>query len=338
MDVVADTRKDLRVYLSALYGSHPEGFVEIAHRRERDGRQGPMHRGRTGVFRPLANLEAVAREIERLALQEHVWVGVVPRRPHPETGELGGTRAHVGAARVLWADCDSADKEFPVERLQGFSPPPHMLVGSGGGYHAYWLLREAIEDAEHLRESNERLASAIGGDLQSADAARILRPPETFNFKAKYERPRPVELLLVGHHRRYRLEEVVGGLPCPRPPRRRALAEHAPARSPDPLQRIAPAAYFAELASLEPGRDGKVCCPLPTHADPGPSCHIYESPAEGWYCFGCGRGGDIYELAGELWHLRREGREFLELRAMLALRFGLQEIEWRAPRAKERTR
>lgn len=338
MRAAADTRKDLRLYLCALYGSQPEGFVEIAHRREKDGRQGPMHRGRTGLFRPLADLALVAREIERLAHREHVWVGVVPRRPHPETGELGGTRAHVGAARVLWADCDSADEVFPLERLQAFEPRPHMLVGSGGGYHAYWLLRDSIDDPEHLRESNERLASALGGDLQSADAARILRPPGTLNFKAKYGRPRPVELLLAERRPSYGLDEVVGLLPRARSPRRQALIAHVPGHSSDPLQRIAPANYFAELTGLEPGRDGKVCCPLPTHADPGPSCHVYKSPAKGWYCYGCGRGGDIYELAGELWHLRREGREFLELRAMLALRFGLQEFGSRAPRATEGTR
>jgi DNA primase len=51
---------------------------------------------------------------------------------------------------------------------------------------------------------------------------------------------------------------------------------------------------------------------------------VYESAAEGWYCFGCGRGGDIYELAGELWGLRREGREFLELRDLLAKHFGIE--------------
>ena len=28
-----------------------------------------------------------------------------------------------------------------------------------------------------------------------------------------------------------------------------------------------------------------------------PSFHMYETAAEGWYCFGCRRGGGIYQLA-----------------------------------------
>jgi RepB DNA-primase from phage plasmid len=314
---------DLRFYLGALYGDCPEGFVEIAHRFERAGRQGAMHRGRTGLFLPAADLEGIAREIERLARTRHVWVGVAPRRPHPETGELGGTSAHVAPARVLWVDCDSATGRFPLEHLRRFRPEPHLIVCSGGGYHAYWLLRDSIDDPARLRDANERLAQAIGGDLQSADAARILRPPGTLNYKSKYGRPRAVELVLAERHPRYLADEIVGALPSRRAsPRRRRARARAP-RPPDPLQQIPPGIYFAALTGLEPSREGKVCCPLPAHVDPGPSCHVYESAGEGWYCFGCGRGGDIYELAGELWGLRREGREFLELRDLLAKRFGL---------------
>jgi hypothetical protein len=319
----ARASKDLRLYLRALFGSAPEGFVEIAHRYERNGQQGPMHRGRTGIFRAAAELEPIAREIERLARKEHVWVGVTTRRPHPETGELGGTKAHVAPARVLWIDCDSAGGAFPLDRLQRHCPQPHMIVASGGGYHAYWLLREAIEHPDRLRTANERLADVLSGDRQSADAARILRPPGTVNFKSKYDRPRPVELVFAGCHRRYAVEEVLGALPSRRSSRRKAAAP-VPVRSSDRLQRIAPPTYFLALTGLEPSREGKLCCPLPAHADPGPSCHVYESAAEGWYCFGCGRGGDIYELAGELWGLRREGREFLELRDLLAKHFGME--------------
>jgi hypothetical protein len=39
-----------------------------------------------------------------------------------------------------------------------------------------------------------------------------------------------------------------------------------------------------------------VCrCPLPGHDDNTPSFHVY--PDGGWYCFGCTRGGDVFELA-----------------------------------------
>jgi hypothetical protein len=310
----------LRLFLRALFGLDPTAFVEIAHRFERAGRKGPMHRGRTGTFWPASSLEAIALEIEAVGNRKHVWVGVVPRRPDPETGELGGTKAHVAPARLLWVDCDGKDGSSSSERLLRFRPRPHLIVASGGGFHAYWLLREPLHDPMRLREANLLLAEVVDGDPQAADAARILRPPGTLNFKSEYGRPRPVELLFADRHPRYQLEEVVGRLP-----RRRCHRPRAPQarRRLDDLQRIPPPLYFRELAGVEPDRGGKVCCPLADHDDPDPSCHVYESPAKGWYCYGCGRGGDIYELAGALWGLHRHGREFVELRELLERRFGL---------------
>ena len=315
----------LRLFLNVLFALDRDAFVEIAHRIERDGRRGPMHRGRTGIFRQAADLEAIALEVERRTRAEHVWIGVVPRRPHPETGELGGTKAHAVPARVLWVDCDAKDGEEPLERLHHFRPPPHMLVASGAGYHAYWLLRDAIADPRRLRDANQLIAAALGGDPQAADAARILRPPGTLNFKTEYGQPRPVELLLADRHPRYRADEVVGSLSRGRRTRRGRRGRPRPVtnvRAADSLQRLSPALYFRELAGVERDLGGKVCCPLPDHDDPDPSCHVYEEPAQGWYCYGCGRGGDIYELAGALWGLRREGRQFIELRGLLQKRFG----------------
>jgi hypothetical protein len=227
---------------------------------------------------------------------------------------------------VLWVDCDEDDGADSARCIREFRVRPHLLVASGGGHHAYWLLRDPIDDPRRLREANALLAEALGGDRQAVDAARILRPPGTRNFKTRYGRPRAVELVLAGRHRRYRLEEVVGRLP--RGHGGGDQPQAAPIRRmADRLQRISPALYFRELAGMEPDRGGKVCCPLPDHGDPEPSCHVYETPAQGWYCYGCGRGGDIYELAGALWGLRREGCEFVELRQLLRRRFGIESGE-----------
>jgi DNA primase len=46
-------------------------------------------------------------------------------------------------------------------------------------------------------------------------------------------------------------------------------------------------------------------CPLPDHEDKTPSFYIY--PPDHWWCYGCGRGGDVVDLEfhcgdyGELW-------------------------------------
>lgn len=43
-----------------------------------------------------------------------------------------------------------------------------------------------------------------------------------------------------------------------------------------------------------------LCCPLPGHDEQTPSFHINEEQ-QVWHCFGCGRGGDLFELARHLW-------------------------------------
>lgn len=42
------------------------------------------------------------------------------------------------------------------------------------------------------------------------------------------------------------------------------------------------------------------CCPLPGHDEQTPSFHIDEA-RQVWHCFGCGRGGDVFELGRQLW-------------------------------------
>ena len=46
-------------------------------------------------------------------------------------------------------------------------------------------------------------------------------------------------------------------------------------------------------------RHGKIRCPF--HPDGTPSLHVYPTPEQGWFCFGCRRGGTIYDLAAEVW-------------------------------------
>jgi hypothetical protein len=53
------------------------------------------------------------------------------------------------------------------------------------------------------------------------------------------------------------------------------------------------------------------------HEDRTPSLHVYDDPGRGWFCFGCGRGGSIYDLASLLWRRETHGREFIELRREL---------------------
>lgn len=71
------------------------------------------------------------------------------------------------------------------------------------GLHCYWPLLEAadISTWKPIAENFKRLCKQEGLNIDqtvTADAARVLRIPGTFNNKAKYVTPRPVQFMLQG--------------------------------------------------------------------------------------------------------------------------------------------
>lgn len=286
--------EELRRFLRALYGpARPGLLVEL--RMRVDGGMGQR-------FVPVDRLEAVQELVlERGGLTD-VYVGVLPR------WRAQGTRRDVaGGARVVWADCDG---EQAVEALQRFRPAPSVVVRSGSGEnrHAYWLLDGRATVAE-VQRANRRLALALGADLGSAEAARILRPPMTFNHK--HAPSAPVFLESCVSERRHALHALVGGLPDP-PGERTVARRRSTAGGADVVRGVDPAVYVQRLTGQVVGRSRKVRCPL--HDDRVPSLHVYPDSARGWYCFGCRRGGSVYDLAALLWRRPTRGAEFAALR------------------------
>src|SRR5574343_440067 len=77
------------------------------------------------------------------------------------------------------------------------------IVGSGGGLHVDWPLDKEVDVAswKPVAENFKRLCKqeSLAIDMTvTADAARVLRVPDTTNFKKKYETSRPVKLLGTG--------------------------------------------------------------------------------------------------------------------------------------------
>jgi len=149
--------------------------------------------------------------------------------------------------------------------------------------------------------------------MQATDAARILRPPSTTNWKTGT--PRPVELERLNVEV-YAARAIVEGLPDPPAPRRRERPPAAPAGSDDPLLGIPATVYSEALTGREVGRDGKLACPF--HEDRTPSLAVFDDPARGWYCFGCDRGGTIIDFGAALWEISPRGAGYRELRRRLA--------------------
>jgi CHC2 zinc finger/RepB DNA-primase from phage plasmid len=313
--------EELFLYLRLLAGEPNAGqFFEIRWRTAAGG----MRRR----FVPVLRVHEAAVLIKRLASQTDVYVGVALRE-----GRTHGGKSAIAGSHLLYIECDHSDTDGG---LAAFEYPPTVEIASGtpGHLHLYWLLRSRARGTQ-VEAANRRLALALGGDPASVDIARILRPPATFNFK--HDPPRPVNVTAYRADARYSLPELIAGLPDPHnksgggSDRSRGGRRCSPSTLDRQLLAIPPAHYARVLAGREPDRAGKIACPF--HDDKRPSLQLYGDGS--FYCFGCKRGGTIYDFAAHLWLSGQSsdqrggaalrGREFLDLRERLSVRFQLNQ-------------
>ena len=291
---------DLHDYLQILAGDQPAGrLIEI--------RSATAHGGMRQTFTPAARTDLAARTITTLATSTDVYVGVLLRH------RRAGGRHACDRSHLAFIEIDRPDS---LDQLQRYRCPPSIVIASGGSpghAHAYWQLQQPV-DLDELEQANRRLAIRLGGDLASVDAARILRPPTSWNRKRTP--PTRVELLALQPDRRYHLAELTAGLPAPP---HRSQPGAGPRRAAtgvldQQLLAIPAATYVQALTGLRPNRAGKICCPF--HDDSTPSLQLYD---HGWYCFGaCRTGGSIYDFGALLYGLDTRGHQFLQLRQRLA--------------------
>lgn len=266
------------------------------------------------------------RAIVRIGQHTDIYVGCAPRR------RRSGRRGALAPTALVWVDCDTPDA---TSALRAFIPAPSMIVQtSSQRAHGYWALTRPLA-VEQIEQLNRRLAAALGADGGAVTAATaILRVPGTLSFKRTP--PQPVRLCRCAG-RRYTPAELTAALPGLDGERDDAGAKGpvAPAAgggyrqrlAGDPLLAIPPAKYVPALTGRQPGRDHKIHCPL--HEDRTPSFHVYDTPEQGWTCFGCkttnGKrlGGDIYTLASLLFGIPASGAGFFELRQRLDEIFGV---------------
>ncbi len=317
-----------------------EGLVElVAGRRADDGTLVMCSRAEPGRFPAAGDLHELVRLARRhRGRGEEVFCTPLTRRLR-RSGKAGG----ILAGRVAWIDIDEPAR---LEGLRAFSPRPHLVVHSGsGGAHGYWLLAETLEPSE-LEAANRKLAGALGGDQSSTDRARIMRLAGTRNYKAD----RPCRLAFCDLARPgVGVEELVGGLvdpdPPPPPPSPAQLRRAAAMLEADRAAQLSPPAYFRLLVGVEVAeRGGHIPCPLPDHREQLASCMVYGEADSGWHCFGCSRGGTIYDLAslleGGAWGRDLRGEAFTELKARVQRELGLegQRMAGRPQRARGRRR
>jgi hypothetical protein len=174
----------------------PGAFYAFAFRRIGSEKLG--HR-----FYPQSALPAAVDWMKHMANEADVWYAVA---------SFKGQRRRQDSAENLkcfWYDADisrQGDGKAPgavykdIQELVGWLLSvkaslalPNLWISSGYGVHLYWVLDDAIPAKEWVEHAKRfrNLLSSLGarGDIGiSADSARILRAPETFNYKVPDDR------------------------------------------------------------------------------------------------------------------------------------------------------
>ena len=154
-----------------------------------------------------------------LALED-IYFGV-----HPGISQKGpkerSTIKDIQAINCLYADFDiinfDNDKQTLKKHIKKLRLKPSVIVSSGAGFHCYWLLEEPfILDTDFKRDiaidMQKRWVVYVSGDLAAMDIARILRVPDTKNYKYDGD-PRPVKIVHENYNDLYSLITLQEALP-----------------------------------------------------------------------------------------------------------------------------
>lgn len=175
-------RQQLQQFLSALF--RPAELIELRF-IESWSSQGKKRSRVVQAARWLDRDELIARHDEFLesAKRTHanLYFGVCPRSHEGDADDRS-----IETVRCIWCDVDQTTAAEAYRRWKAAGiPRPSIVVSSGSGVHAYWLLERDL----HSREERLRLTAMLpcfyrdfGGD-HVQNLSRILRLPGTLNYK-----------------------------------------------------------------------------------------------------------------------------------------------------------
>lgn len=207
--------KDLAVqFLTSVFGPVTEQHVYVCSLANSDAKD--REAGEKKVLTRTA--ETIAGHLGRWDRKDrgmYFCVGTIsPDAPI----SIGGTqrcKVNIRESCMLHGEVDLKDVEIDsaevVTRLRALPLPPSILVNSGNGIHAYWLLKESIAPDDHFEATLKLLADMIGGDSAVTDRCRLMRLPGSHNTKGGAWKP--VTIIEADYERRYDLsdlEEMLG--------------------------------------------------------------------------------------------------------------------------------
>ncbi|MDO0878782.1 phage/plasmid primase, P4 family [Anoxybacillus gonensis] len=240
-----------RHFLNALYGQETQGYLTLWTSGDK----------RTRWF-AVNEIEAAVLEAMRLRDQQNVYFGVGLRKERLSERQRGSNK-DVYSLPGVWLEIDTTDgkhakKNLPdMEQAQAilntFPLEPSIIVHSGGGLHCYWLFDKSVRILDPLNQQRAermltrfqtafiRLAQAKGLHIdKTADLARVLRVPGTFNRK---EEPKPVRTLVFNENVRYSPRDLY-----------EALEEIESKLSPEEKQNVQQDYQSGELPDADPNK------------------------------------------------------------------------------------
>ena len=107
----------------------------------------------------LANRAAMREWIEASQAVANLYFCVNELKPGVTNRKA--KKEDVGRALHIHVDVDDAGA---LDRIREFMPKPTAVVFSGGGYQAFWKLKEPTPDLARVERINAELARRLGGD------------------------------------------------------------------------------------------------------------------------------------------------------------------------------
>ncbi|MEO8610961.1 MAG: DNA-primase RepB domain-containing protein [Chloroflexota bacterium] len=237
---------------------------------------------------PLDNRTALADTLQRMSdtnrLGWGAYFAVGLRKPGLSRWKRGGA-AEVVALPAFYTDIDDPTEDTLI-KLRRARLPPSVIVHSGGGYHAYWLLDEPTTDLNLTKQVLQGLARTFGGDGLSS--AQSLRLPGTVNCKP--ERSGALCRLVEASDRHYCLSDFQPSIPPTPHPLVRRPAARASILTGDrtlnvELVRTITAVLYRDYAAREQRRSDWLAALCPCgHVRDAPGAHFFFNPT-----IGCGR-------------------------------------------------
>lgn len=197
-------------FFAELYATVPAGLGQIELRRIPHGNGFPDR----AFCADEARLNAVVNNWGREDLHSGLYYGVSLRRQGATTGK----KEDVVAVPALWADIDTDklgwDQTLTLGALKAHALRPSLVVNSGYGFHAYWLLKEPVilpeYDPRKIHQVEQTIAAVsevFGQYDRTHDITRVLRVPGSWNTK-DIKKPRPVKLVVADWRLEYDLEDL----------------------------------------------------------------------------------------------------------------------------------